>query len=511
MITHPFVSGGIKEDIWEITVNTEAKTSGAKTTGIPINLYKQPGITMTVDWGDGTESVLTSASYSSASDSAPSVHEYATAGTYIVRMKSTKWKGAYIDVLNSTYTGVLSHIAGFRSTLVGVGQLPRCKGMLYRSSSTSKPSLTIHSFFHCFRDCSNLTSIPDGLFDNNPKVTNFSSCFNSCSNLTSIPDGLFDNNPVVTNFGSCFYGCSNLTSIPDGLFDNNPKVTNFSSCFNRCSNLTSIPDGLFDNNPVVTNFSYCFYGCSNLTSIPDGLFDNNPKVTNFSSCFNSCSNLTSIPDGLFDNNPVVTNFSSCFSSCSNLTSIPDGLFDNNPDVTSFNCCFWQCSKLQSIPSGLFRNNSKVTDFHMTFFSCNISDIPVELFTNCPAVTDLSGTFGDNPISSVPSGLFSSQTFVTTLGNNMNRPNGIFSAGSMGVIDIDENLFAHMLNLTQARYAFQGHYGFSIRFRATELTDVTSFCNKNNEQPVTVYVPAGSATAEAFHAIADTNGIIVVEE
>lgn len=69
----------------------------------------------------------------------------------------------------------------------------------------------------------------------------------------------------------------------------------------------------------------------------------------------------------------------------------------------------------------------------------------------------------------------------------------------------------MLNLTQARFAFQGHYGFSIRFRATELTDVTNFCNKNNEQPVTVYVPAGSATAEAFHAIADTNGIIVVEE
>ena len=150
---------------------------------------------------------------------------------------------------------------------------------------------------------------------------------------------------------------------------------------------------------------------------------------------------------------------------------------------------------------------------MTFFSCNLSDIPVGLLTNCPAVTDLSGTFGDNPISSVPSGLFDSQTLVTTLGNNRNTQNGIFSDAfaSRGVIDIDENLFAHMLNLTQARFAFQGHYGFSIRFRATELTDVTEFCTKNDEQPVTVYVPAGSATAEAFHVIADTKGIIVVEE
>ena len=406
MITHPFVSGGgLKEEIWEITVNTEAKASGAKTTGIPINLYRQPGITMTVDWGDGTESVLTSASYSSASDSAPSVHEYATAGTYIVRMKSTKWKDAYIDVLNSTSTGVLSHIAGFRSTLVGVGQLPRCKGTLYRSSSTSNGTKVVNSFFHCFRHC------------------------------------------------------SNLASIPDGLFDNNPVVTAFRFCFSDCSNLTSIPDGLFDNNPVVTTFAYCF------------------------------------------------------SDCSNLTSIPDGLFDNNPEVTDFSLCFWRCSKLENIPDGLFRNNNKVTNFHMTFFSCNLSDIPVGLLTNCPAVTDLSGTFGDNPISSVPSGLFDSQTLVTTLGNNRNTQNGIFSDAfaSRGVIDIDENLFAHMLNLTQARFAFQGHYGFSIRFRATELTDVTEFCTKNDEQPVTVYVPAGSATAEAFHVIADTKGIIVVEE
>ena len=511
MITHPFVSGGIKEDIWEITVNTEATTSGAKTTGIPINLYSQPGITMKVDWGDGTESVLTSASYSSASDSAPSVHEYATAGTYIVQMKSTKWKDAYIEVLGHTYTGVLSHIAGFRSTLVEVGQLPRCKGVLYRASSTSSPFRDIHRFRYCFYGCSNLTSIPAGLFDNNPAVMDFNSCFQGCSNLTSIPNGLFDNNPKVTNFSSCFYRCFNLTSIPNGLFDNNPAVKDFESCFSGCSSLTSIPAGLFDNNPKVTNFSSCFSECSNITSIPNGLFDNNPAVTNFSFCFLACSNLASIPNGLFDNNPKVTDFRSCFCKCSNLTSIPNGLFDNNPDVTSFNCCFWRCSKLQSIPSGLFHNNSKVTDFHMTFFACNLSDIPVDIFINCTAVTDMSGTFGNNPITSVPSGLFSSQTLVTTLGNNTNTSNGIFSAGSRGVIAIDENLFAHMLNLTQARFAFQGHYGFSIRFRATELTDITAFCDKNTEHPVTVYVPAGSATAKAFHDIAGATGITVVEE
>lgn len=484
MITHPFVSGGgLKEDIWEITVNTEAKTSGAKTTGIPIYLYNRPGIKITVDWGDNTSSILTKESYT-GKDYTPSIHEYDKPGIYTVQMRSTKWNNIYIDTLNYAPTGDLTHLQFFRATLIGTGQLPNIAGVSYRISSTSTASLYSKSFAALFSCCSHLSSITVDLFSKNTRVTSFLLCFNKCSSLTSIPAGLFDNNTAVTSFSYCFNSCSGLTSIPAGLFDNNTAASDFSCCFAGCSGITSIPAGLFDNNTMAKTFSHCFEGCSGITSIPNGLFDNNPKVTNFSSCFYGCSNLT---------------------------SIPAGLFDNNPDVISFNCCFWRCRKLQGIPSGLFHNNSKVTNFHMTFFGCNLSDIPIELFINCPAVTDMSGTFGDNPISSVPSGLFSSQTLVTTLGNNTNTSNGIFSAGSRGVIDIDENLFAHMLNLTQARFAFQGHYGFSIRFRATELTDVTSFCNKDTEHPVTVYVPAGSATAEAFHAIANANGIVVVEE
>ena len=100
--------------------------------------------------------------------------------------------------------------------------------------------------------------------------------------------------PVVesTNFSYCFANCYNLTSIPAGLFANNPNVTNFSDCFIECTGLTSIPAGLFANNPNVTNFSYCFFNCTGLTSIPEGLFANNPNVTNFSDCFGYCYALT---------------------------------------------------------------------------------------------------------------------------------------------------------------------------------------------------------------------------
>ena len=100
--------------------------------------------------------------------------------------------------------------------------------------------------------------------------------------------------PVVesTNFSSCFSVCYSLTSIPKGLFANNPNVTNFSSCFSDCIGLTSVPEGLFANNPNVTDFSRCLNFCIGLTSVPEGLFANNPNVTNFSRCFNFCSGLT---------------------------------------------------------------------------------------------------------------------------------------------------------------------------------------------------------------------------
>ena len=71
----------LQEEIWTFTVNTEATTSGEKTTGIPFNLYGQSGVTLNVDWGDETTSRLTSADYT-VSDSRASVHEYAEPGIY---------------------------------------------------------------------------------------------------------------------------------------------------------------------------------------------------------------------------------------------------------------------------------------------------------------------------------------------------------------------------------------------------------------------------------------------
>lgn len=95
------------------------------------------------------------------------------------------------------------------------------------------------------------------------KSNNLSSCFENCYALTSIPAGLFDNNPQATNFNNCFY-YSGLTSIPEGLFDNCPNASWFMSCFDYCRSLTSIPVGLFDKNTQARFFDSCFEHCSSL-------------------------------------------------------------------------------------------------------------------------------------------------------------------------------------------------------------------------------------------------------
>jgi len=205
-----------------------------------------------------------------------------------------------------------------------------------------------------------------------PGLTTFRETF-AVTNITSIPAGLFDNNPFITDFGAVFYN-TNITSIPAGLFDNNPLVTKFDSAFYLCNLLSSIPAGLFDNNPDAWNFGTVFYG-TNITSIPAGLFDNNPKAARFVSTFGG-TNITSIPAGLFDNNPLVTDFSSVFTNTL-LSSIPAGLFDNNPIVGSFSLAFRGVLSLSgndtAVPAGLFANNLQVNSFAGIFQGTQVAD------------------------------------------------------------------------------------------------------------------------------------------
>jgi len=295
---------------WNIGIQT---TDINQTFSVNIVLGTSPNIT--VDWGDGTVETFTTTGVKTKT--------YASAGSYTVKIYGSFASGGDIRPGSTT-----AERARVQSTSV----IPTIPGLT--------------SFSNTFRECTSLTSIPAGLFDNNTAVTNFNSTFFDCTSLTTIPAGLFDNNTAATSFNGTFFNCTSLTTIPAGLFDNNTAVTSFGQIivgqggvFQECTSLTTIPAGLFDNNTAATSFAAIFRNCASLTSIPAGLFDNNTAVTNFNGTFFDCTSLTTIPAGLFDNNTAATSFNDTFFNCTSLTTIPAGLFDNNIAVISFNDVF----------------------------------------------------------------------------------------------------------------------------------------------------------------------------
>ena len=306
---------------------------------IPFPTSGETPANIMVDWGDGSALTIVNKG-TTLSDGDGFNYEYAETGEYAIAI--------YSDQVDETEL-----------------QIPKIKFWNNRDNNSNSSKLRLigtpllntgtEDFSYCFYQCSNLTSIPKGLFDKNTNVTSFKSCFEDCSKLESIPGGLFDKNIEVTSFGYCFQGCKKLSNIPIGLFERNTKVTDFEYCFEVCSNLTSIPTRLFDKNINVTSFFGCFQNCSTLESIPKELFDKNIEVEVFRGCFSNCTNLKEVPEGLFNNNKKATNFMSCFSFCSNVT-LNKNIFSNegNTDRFSgmnmlFNYCFQNAGEQNENP------------------------------------------------------------------------------------------------------------------------------------------------------------------
>lgn len=297
-------------------------------------------------------------------------------GETIIEITTTRpnqlfaWGAVEGSVNYYDWNGIVNNDSSYVFKEVGTYIIKLVGNISHFSASSSlvtniiKVSNTVTTFEDSFAFCSNLRSIPEGLFDQNVNVTSFKSCFASCTSLTSIPVGLFDKNVNVTDFSGCFNFCESLASIPAGLFDKNVNVTDFSRCFVSCSKLTSLPVGLFDKNVNVTDFSYCFNSCYRLVAIHDGFFDKNVNVVSFKNCFSFCSAFYSVPVGLFDKNTGVTDFSFCFAYCSNLTNRPkpNGLemwqiagTNGRPDSIDFTGLFMNCLRLpdyNSLPSSV---------------------------------------------------------------------------------------------------------------------------------------------------------------
>ncbi|MCD8206539.1 MAG: BspA family leucine-rich repeat surface protein [Bacteroidales bacterium] len=248
--------------------------------------------------------------------------------------------------------------------------------------------LNASSFFATFQSCYAITEVPAELFANNSAATSFSFLFNNCTALKTIPAELFYGCPEAMDFLDTF-GFTNISVIPEGLFDKSTKADDFQQVFYHCSQIKSIPEGLFKNCFAATTFASAFNECILIQEIPKGLFDNCQNVKDFSNTFYNLKNISEIPKGLFDNCPSVETFGGIFDSCSSLTFIPDNLFSKNLKVTNFVYSFRGCTSLTGESTYDMLDGKKVhlyerinyPDTYVTPTSTN------GCFNNCTGLTD----------------------------------------------------------------------------------------------------------------------------
>ena len=335
---------------------------------ISIPMTQEGSYNYWVDWGDGFSSVKIT-SY----DDTNATHTYSAAGEYTIKIMGD------LDVLKFT------------------GNISQCL------KEVTKCILSFTNIEAMFENCSNLVSIPDGIFKSSLSVISADSVFKNCSSLKIIPVGLFDNNSNIDSFNSTFEN-SGITSIPVGLFAGTNLVSTFIDTFKNCESLSSLPTGLFSRNNRVVSFSGTFLNCKKIETIPDNFLVNNPLVRTYESMFYK-TGLTELPNDLFGTaSSTATTFLGMFFG-THITSIPEGIFKYASNAQNYMGCFSGAS-LQSIPKDCFNGQNAI-------------------WNNAFDVSTIK-TFGDNSLNGlqISSDLLKDQKNVEVLGENVFWKNNI---------------------------------------------------------------------------------------
>lgn len=245
-----------KQMSWTILVDTRLYGEDNVQMKIPFSLNGVKDASMKVNWGDGTVETLSGEGAVNECIS----HEYASPGEYEIRMES-----AYFDRLHICSATIYELDLNFYSESLKqvASPLPELAGVYSRDDSYVLGFIK-NSLRRCFYGCSNLTSVPSGLFANNPNVKDFSECFCYCYSIQEIPSELFELCTKADTFNGCFMGCNSIAEIPSGLFAGNVKASDFGNCFRSCDSLASVPPMLFAGSIMAENFSQCFSWCYNL-------------------------------------------------------------------------------------------------------------------------------------------------------------------------------------------------------------------------------------------------------
>lgn len=191
---------------------------------------------LNIDWGDGSAIDTFSADFTDA-------HTYATTGSYTIKM----W-------------GRFNGVAGSGMQLMGNPCIKQLHGKIVGITG-------IRSVDSMFAQCTGLTELPSGLFDNISFPADYyvTYTFWDCSSLITVPSDLFSKHlrSIVSYFGT-FMGCSSLTSFPTDMFSNKTAIIALNECFSGCIALTGDVPLLWDTAqyPNINDYPDCFLGCT---------------------------------------------------------------------------------------------------------------------------------------------------------------------------------------------------------------------------------------------------------
>ena len=323
---------------------TEWTVTDNDTVMLPISIGYIGDNNFTVDWGDGSPEETIS-DEANTLDALPS-HNYSKAGTYRI---SITGKCSFFSLsafgeddpqnMKPKLTKLVSwgEIESLGYEFAGAinleGNIPSPTTNTFAKYSELDSESAKNAFNYLFLDCSKITSIPSDLFSNAPEdvlenITELESLFKGCTELTQIPNGLFDKMTNVVTLAETFRNCSKITSIPENLFANLTKATTFNRVFADCTGIKSIPDNLFANCPNATNFEKAFYTCINVESIPQNIFSSNPNITNLKYTFYNLDKITTVPS-LWERTTEGLDGTGCFGNCDNVdtSSLSQSIID----------------------------------------------------------------------------------------------------------------------------------------------------------------------------------------
>ena len=254
---------------WFVTVTTTGPNQAFRINFTVDGYLTTSGISAYVDWDYGGFASASSGNVTNFS------YTYPVAGTYTIE----------INLTYGTATGdrriVLGNDLTQKSRVTGISAMPRIPN--------------ISSFKNTFKDCVNLTSVPNNLFYWPTQGTGlvstedlFRSTFEGCTGLTAIPVNLFRKmrqfDGLSGAFRETFKGCTSLTSIHENVFQHYQGLTTnaFQSTFEGCTSLTELSAELFRQNSAATSgaFQGTFKGCTGLTDVPADLFRYATNVVN---------------------------------------------------------------------------------------------------------------------------------------------------------------------------------------------------------------------------------------